>query len=150
MRFLLLGLLFATSLFAKMPDLSSPQKTLLSYHHAIQEGDIQTLKAVMVEESFHTDMQVYALSIALQDTNFHTILKHYGQSDEARKIVQKAVAKKLKSRKNRTISDLKMTKIGKNRVMIRFKEDGKKKQLYVSKEGTLWKMNYKAGRRTQP
>lgn len=38
--------------------------------------------------------------------------------------------------------------MGHNRMMVRCLEDGKAKQFYTSRHGSLWKIDYKAGRKT--
>lgn len=102
----------------------------------------------MVKESYDTDVQVYALSIALRDTSFHKILKQYGISEKAKKIVEDAVREKLKKRKKRTISIKSEVSLGKKRAMVRFIENSKKKQLYVNHINKEWKVDYQAGRKT--
>lgn len=145
----LLLLLFLVSLsFASEVDLSSPSRAVQSYYDAMNEGDTDALSQIMTEASFDTDMQVYALSIAFQDSNFHIILKEYEKSEEAKQIVIKAVKKKLAKRKKRHIVINKEISLGERRVMVRFQEDSKEKQLYLSHEKKGWKINYLAGRKT--
>ena len=145
---LLTLILFAGALLASEVDLHSPSSAVLSYYEAMNEGDLAALEKIMVQESFDMDVQVYALSIALKDPDFHTILKQYSNSPEAREIVKKEVTKKLRSRSKRAATDLYTISIGFDREMVRFKEDGKMKQLYLSKHETSWKIDYKAGRKT--
>lgn len=140
--------LLAGTLLASEIDLHSPSAAVISYYNAMNEGDIIALEQIMVQESFDLDMQVYALSIALKDQYFHTILKQYGNSHEAKMIVKKEVSKKLRKRPKRTISSLQEIKMGPERVMVRFMEDKKKKQLYLSQQNRDWKIDYKAGRKT--
>ncbi len=147
MRFVLVITLLATLAFAKSVLYHSPQEVVKSYHEAINQGDIKTLKSVMVPDSFDVDMQSYALSVALADRSFHKVLKDYSENEKAKAIVIAVVEAKLKDRTPRTISDLKQIPLGKDRVMVRFLENGKKKQLYLSLEGTEWKINYLAGRK---
>ena len=147
-RKLLTLILFAGTLFASEVDLHSPNSAVLSYYEALNEGDLAALEKIMVQASFDMDVQVYALSIALNDPDFHTILKQYANSPEARDIVKKEVTKKLRSRSKRAATDLYAISIGFDREMVRFKEDGKMKQLYLSKHETSWKIDYKAGRKT--
>ncbi len=147
-RHFLTLLLLAGSLLASAVDLHSPSAAVTSYYDAINEGDIAALEQIMVQESFDIDMQVYALSIALNDPDFDTILKQYGNSHEARAIVKKEVGKKLRIRPNRSITSLQETKMGPARVMVRFTEDKKAKQLYLSQHNTDWNIDYKAGRKT--
>ena len=141
-------LLLAGSLLASAVDLHSPSAAVTSYYDAMNEGDIAALEQIMVPESFDMNMQVYALSIALNDEYFHTILKQYGNSLKAREIVLKEVTNKLRNRPKRSIADLKVNDIGYERAIVRFKEEGKPKQLYLSLHDSVWKIDYKAGRKT--
>ena len=146
---LLLSLfLLVSTLLASEVDLCTPSSTVISYNNAMNDGDIDALKQIMVKSSFDTDMQVYALSIALKNPNFHIILKEYSKSDEARQIVIKEVKQKLYNRKKRTIVIDKEVAMGKDRVMVKFFEHSKQKQLYLEKKDKVWKINYLAGRKT--
>ena len=140
-------ILFAGTLLASKVDLHSPGSAVNSYYNAMNEGDLVALEQIMVQESFDMDVQVYALSIALKDPDFHTILKQYANSQTARVIVKKEVVKKLRSRSKRSATDLYAISLGFDREMVRFKEDGMMKQLYLSKHETSWKIDYKAGRK---
>ena len=147
-RKLLTLLLLAGVALASEVDLRSPSSAVTSYYDAMNEGDLVALEQVMLQESFAMDIQVYALSIALKDPDFHTILKQYANSQEAREIVKKEVVKKLRSRSKRAATAMQEIKIGSERFMVRFMEDAKAKQLYLSKHNTSWKIDYKAGRKT--
>ncbi len=148
LRYALFFLLLVGLLPASQIDLHSPGAAVTSYYDAMNAADLNALKQIMVEESFDLDVQVYALSIALKDPDFNTILKAYGKSREAEEIVKKEVVKKLQKRPKRAISDLAEIPLGQDRVMVRFKEDAKPKQLYLSSHGGLWQIDYKAGRKT--
>lgn len=126
--FLLILFLAGISLASEV-DLRSPSSAVTSYYDAMNKGDLAALEKIMVQASFDMDVQVYALSIALKDPDFHTILKQYGNSQEARDIVKKEVTKKLRNRAKRSATDLYAISIGFDREMVRFKEDGKMKQL---------------------
>jgi hypothetical protein len=91
-------------------------------------------------------IEVWALSVALKDKEFHKVLKQYGTSPEVDRQVKEAVRKKLQVTPPKTISDLEETPLGKSRCIIRYKENGKNKQLYTSLHGVLWKIDYMAGR----
>ena len=149
MNLKLVVLLFLASLsLASEVNLSSPSSAVQSYTSAINEGDLVALKKVMVSKSYDTDIQVYVLSIALNDPSFHKALKMYSTSEKAKKIVEDAVEQKLQKRKNRVITIKKEIPLGKNRVMVRFIEENKKKQLYVNFINSEWRIDYLAGRKT--
>jgi len=144
----LLLLFLAGLLPASDVDLHSPIATVSSYYAAMNEGDLFSLERTMVKDSYDMDVQVYALSIAFKDEVFHTILKHYAENEEAREIVKREVAKKLRSRPERRAGDFSVTDIGTDRVIVRFTEEGKAKQLYLSRQDSAWMIDYKAGRKT--
>lgn len=144
----LIFLLLASFSLASEVNLSTPSDTVQSYYNAVNEGDLIALKQIMVKESYDTDVQVYALSIALRDADFHKTLKQYSVSENSKQIVEKEVAKKLKERKNKTITIEKEISLGTDRVMVKFSEGSRKKQLYLSALAGQWKINYLAGRKT--
>ena len=145
---LIIFLFLASLSLASEVNLSSPSSTVHSYYSAINEGDLIALKKVMVLGSYDTDIQIYALSIALKNPNFYKILKTYSKSEKAKKIVEDAVKQKLQKRKNRAIAIKKVIPLGKSRVMVRFLEENKKKQLYVNFINSEWRIDYLAGRKT--
>ena len=143
----LLLLCLASLLLASEVNLNTPSTTVQSYYDAINEGDMNSLAQVMVKDSYDKDIQIYALSIAFKDKEFHKTLRQYNSSEIAKKTVTLAVEKKLKQRKQRTITIDKELSLGKNRVMVRFSEESKQKQLYLSYHPQGWKIDYLAGRK---
>jgi len=141
-------ILFCASFLLAQPyDLSTPQSSVKAYYKALNTADISLLQTVMMPDSFDTDMQVYALSIALKDKTFHEQLKAYSKNTQAKKIVLKKVEEKLKHRPARSIEIDKVILLGEERVMVQFHEDGKKKQLYLSQRNEQWFIDYLAGRK---
>jgi hypothetical protein len=147
-RIFLLSLLFASISLASKVNLNTPSSAVQSYYDAINEGDMSSLAQVMVQDSYDKDVQVYALSIAFKDKEFHKTLRRYSSSEVAKKTVILAVEEKLKQRKKRSITIKKELSLGKDRVMVQFSEDSKQKQLYLSKHPQGWKIDYLAGRKT--
>mgnify|MGYP000164866437 CR=1 FL=1 len=145
MRYIVLGFLL-TFLGAQEISLRTPKDTVQSYYYAMNHADIGLLETVMVKDSFDMTIEVWALSLALKDKDFHKVLKQYGTSPEIDKQVHEAVRKKLQAAPPKKISDLQETPLGKSRCMIRYKENGKKKQMYASLHGVVWKIDYMAGR----
>ncbi len=146
MRFIVYIGLFFSLLGAQELSLKTPEEAVKSYYYAMNHADLEMLKKVMVKDSYDETVQIYALSVALKDPAFHKVLKQYGSSPEVDKKVQLAVEKKLRGLPPKVVSDLVTTPLGKSRAMIRYKEDGKKKQLYTSVHDSLWKIDYMAGR----
>ncbi|WP_345976969.1 hypothetical protein [Sulfurimonas sp. HSL3-7] len=128
-------------------NLHSPTAAVASYYAAMNEGNLTALEQTMVRDSYDLDVQVYALSIAFQDKTFRTILKQYKESPEAREIVKKEVEKKLRNRPDKTPASLRVMATDDARALVRFTEEGKPKQLYLSRHNGFWKIDYKAGRK---
>lgn len=149
LRVLLLTLYLATLAVASEMILKTPGSAVHSYYNAINEGDMHSLKQIMVDDSYHKDVQIYALSIAFADKEFHQQLKQYSTNEDSKQIVTLAVEKKLKKRKTREITIDKELSLGHNRMMVSFKEDSKQKQLYLSYHKEGWKIDYLAGRKTE-
>jgi hypothetical protein len=143
-----LTLLFLVgTMLASEVDLHSPAAAVTSYYAAMNEGDLSALEQTMVRDSYDLDVQVYALSIAFRDKTFHTVLKQYSQSQEARETVKKEVMKKLRERPEKTPVSLRVIETGDARAIVRFREEGKPKQLYLSRHDGVWKIDYQAGRK---
>lgn len=126
-----------------------PSSVVKAYYQAQSQGNIVKLKQIMTPFSFDTDMQVFALSIALKNPKFHAVLKQYGTSPKVNQAVQKAVSIKLQKRAKRKLSHFEEIPIGKERVMVRYLEAKHKKQLYLSMQDHHWKIDYLAGRKTE-
>ena len=147
MKFIVfIGLIFGT-LWAQEVSLATPKAAVQSYYHAMNTANIELLERVMVKSSFDTTIEVWALSKALKDKEFHKVLKAYGSDPKVDTEVKQAVKKKLLKSPKKEISDLVETPLGKSRCMVRYKEDGKDKQLFTSFHAGEWKINYKAGRK---
>ena len=142
----LLLLLAGISLAVEV-DLHSPRAAVASYYAAMNEGDLTAMEQTMVQDSYDLDVQVYALSIAFQDKTFRTILKQYKESREAREIVKEEVEKKLRDRPKKRATSLRVMETGDARALVRFREEGKPKQLYLSRHDGVWKIDYQAGRK---
>ncbi|QOP41576.1 hypothetical protein [Sulfurimonas marina] len=145
-KVLLSFILLVGNLLASEVNLQTPSNTLQSYYDAISEGDISALKQIMTPQSYDTDIQVYALSLAFQNKEFHKNLKLYKTSPEAKRIVENGVKKKLQNRGKRTIIIKSELNLGSDRVAVRFTENSKKKQLYFRKIQQVWILDYLAGR----
>lgn len=147
LKTLLFSLILVGFSLAGEVDLSTPSKAVESYYDALNEADMNALQETMLEDSYDTDIQIYALSLALQDKDFHKVLKEYQKSDKAKKIVIAAVEQKLRNRQKKSIIIQEEIPLGKNRAMVKFTEDLQKKQLYLSGHENTWKIDYLAGRK---
>lgn len=147
MRFILYIGVLLTLLSANDINLQTPKGAVESYYYAMNHADLDLLKKVMVKDSYDETVQVWALSIALQDEDFHKVLKQYGSNPKIDEEVEEAVRKKLQAAPPKRITDLQETPLGKSRCMVRYKEEGKKKKLFTSIHDNIWKIDYMAGRK---
>ncbi len=146
----LLGLFFtlllSSSVFAEQS--STPTQIVTEYYQALNSADLEQLKALMTTESFHSDMKNYAQSIALNDVGFHTILRDYSQSDIAQEIVQDLVKNRLRSIEDKEVVLEEELNISESIALVRLKEDGKHREIYLQEREGEWKINYLAGLQT--
>ena len=141
-------ILFCASFLLAHPyDFHTPQKSVQAYYKAINSADISLLQAVMTPDSFDTEIKIYALSIALNDKSFYQQFKLYNKSSDAKQSIIQKVKEKLEQRTARSIKIDKVIQLGTDRVMVKFYEDGKKKQLYLSRHNDAWIIDYLAGRK---
>ena len=147
MKFVIYIALVVSALFAYQNTLETPEKAVTAYYDAMNNADIASLEKVMVKSSFDMTIEVWALSKALQDETFAKTLKQYGQSTKIDNEIRDVVRKKLQNSKPKIISELVSTSLGISRSIVRYKEDGKSKQLYTSFQNNGWKIDYKAGRK---
>jgi len=147
MRLAVLVTLLFYVLLAQGSELSRPDEAVKTYYKAMNSADIEALKEIMVPSSFKITMEVWALSKALKDKSFAKKLKRYGTDKEIDLEVQEAVRTKLLHASPKEITDLRVIALGKSRCMVRYKEDGKQKQLFTSLDKQVWKIDYKAGRK---
>lgn len=127
--------------------LKTPEDAVKSYYYAMNHADLDLLEKVMVKDSYDETVKVWALSIALNDKAFHQVLRQYGTDTKIDDEVKAAVEKKLSASPAKLISSLDRTPLGKSRAIVRYKENGKKKQLFASLHGRIWKIDYLAGRK---
>jgi len=147
-RLFLLAAAFAGLLSAGVLQLSTPVDTVTAYYRAMNSADLSALKHVMDEASYDTEIQIYALSIAFKDPGFRQRLDGYVEHEADRLAVERAVADKLRQRPKRSVSGFTVQKLGKERCSVKYREDGKKRMLYVRKVGEIWNIDHKAGRIT--
>ncbi|WP_345986069.1 hypothetical protein WCX49_02850 [Sulfurimonas sp. HSL-1656] len=149
MRLFLLAAAFAGLLSAGGLQLSTPVDAVSAYYRAMNSADLTALKHVMEEASYDTEMQIYALSIAFKDPDLRQHLNGYAEHEADKLAVERAVADKLRQRPKRSVSGFTVQKLGKERCSVKYRENGKKRTLYVRKIGEIWKIDYMAGRPTE-
>ena len=145
-KILILSLLLAGVIPASEVNLTTPTAAVISYYDALNDADLEALSQVMVQDAFDRDMQRYALPIAFNNPMFHSVLKKYGESEEAKAIVIRAVQEKLNKRSMRVVSDFNEVAIAADRRVVRFLEGSKKKELHTRRFSDSWRIVYKAER----
>lgn len=126
---------------------STPKMCLSDYYAAMQTGDIARLQQVMTHDSFKLTIEVWALSIALKEPAFKQILNDYMKMPQATAVVNRRVSDKLKHATKKSIRITGEEIIAKDRIIIRFTENGKPKKLYFSADNGEWKIDYHGGRK---
>ena len=92
-------------------------------------------------------LESFGLKLALKDPLFKSQLKEL-ETPEILQEVETKLSKELLSRqKNPQIEITSTLENGEERQTVHFKEDGKDKVLYFSKEDDAWKIDYYAGRK---
>ncbi|MFA7027248.1 MAG: hypothetical protein WC163_04630 [Sulfurovum sp.] len=124
-----------------------PQDIVAAYYQALYSGNLAEVKKCMMQESYFMTIESFGLRLALKDPLFKSQLKEI-ENPETLKAVEKKLSGELASRrKNPRIEIGSVDSNGPGRQTVRFKEDGREKVLYFSKEDEGWKINYYAGRK---
>ena len=130
-----------------MREPKEPQDIVAAYYQALYNGELAQVKALMERESYAMTLESFGLRLALRDPLFKSQLKEL-ETPEILQEVETKLSKELISRqKNPHIEITSIDKNGPERQTVHFKEDGKEKVLYFSKEDEAWKINYYAGRK---
>lgn len=124
-----------------------PKDIVIAYYQALYSGNLTHVKELMNEESYIMTVESFGLKLALKDPLFKSQLKEL-EKPEVLQEVETKLSKDLVSRKkNPHIEITSVDTNGPDRQTVHFKEDGKDKVLYLSKEDDSWKINYYAGRK---
>ena len=117
------------------------------YYESLYGGDLKSVKEIMTKRSYFMMLDSFGLRLSMRDSDFKRQLENKENSKSALKDVEKRLSYELLSRnKTPKIDILKIDANGIERKTIKYKEDGKVKKLYFSKEYSGWKINYFAGR----
>jgi hypothetical protein len=128
-------------------NLNEPQDIVVAYYQALYRGDLPEVKTLMEWRSYCMTLESFGLKLALRDPLFKSQLKEL-ETPDALQEVETKLSKELVSRqKNPHIEIISIDKNGPDRQTVHFREDGKEKVLYFSKEDEALKINYYAGRK---
>lgn len=124
-----------------------PQEIVEAYYRALYAGDLAAVKKCMKRESYFMTLESFGLRLALRDPLFKSQLKEIGRPEILKEVERKLSGELASRRKNPRIEINSVDSNGAERKSVRFKEDGREKVLYFSKENGEWKINYYAGRK---
>jgi len=127
--------------------LQEPQDIVVDYYRALYAGDLATVKKLMSWESYCMTLESFGLRLALRDPLFKSQLKEIERPEILKEVEMKLSGELASRRKNPWIEITSVETNGPKRQAVRFKEDGREKVLYFSKEDEGWKINYYAGRK---
>jgi hypothetical protein len=131
----------------KHNDFLPPEEMVGRYYHALYKGDLESLKAMMTEESYIMTLEPFSIKLSFHDSVFKTLWDQREESKDALHEVEKKISKELLSRNLSPQIEIKKTEEnGLERMIVHYIKEGKNKKLYFSKEGSDWRINYFAGR----
>ena len=126
----------------------TPEAIVTQYYLALDAGDIEALRWMMLPESYRMTLEAYGLKRAFADPAFKALLQQSETDPAARREAEKRVAETLRSApKTPVIADLRSEPLGKDRRVVLYTEDGSPKKLAFTLTSTGWKIDYYAGRR---
>ena len=125
-----------------------PRDITLSYYRLLYSGDLAGVKAIMTEDSYMMTLESFGLRLSFEDADFKALLKEIREDEDALGKVEELLSIDLSKRDyHPEIEILDIEKNGDIRQTVNYKEAGKVKKLYFSKEEDGWKINYYAGRK---
>lgn len=124
-----------------------PDKVLVKYYKALYGGDFKTVKSLMTHKSYLMMIESFGLELSLKNPSFGLELKRIEENPGSLKKVEETLSGEIKSYQLSPVIDiLRIEQNGSSRKTIYYTEDNNRKNLYFSKEGKSWKINYYAGR----
>jgi len=125
-----------------------PEEAVIRYYEALKCGDLESIKCLMTEQSYHMTLESLGLKLAFKDLSFKHELENIDEDKVSLEKVEQALSEELLSRhKSPDIIIAEIEPNGMSRKIVNYTEDGKVKKLYFSNEEDGWKINYYAGRR---
>lgn len=124
-----------------------PKDIVIAYYQALYRGDLSEVKTLMEWRSYCMTLESFGLKLALRDPLFKSQLKELETPVILQEVETKLSKELLSRQKNPQIEITSTLENGEERQTVHFKEDGKDKVLYFSKEDDAWKIDYYAGRK---
>jgi hypothetical protein len=126
-----------------------PEALVAMYYRALETGDMNALRNLMVPESYLMTLEAFGLKRSFTDPEFKALLQRIETDGAARFEVECIIARMLRrERKSPQIAHLRREPLGQDRCAVIYTEDDIPKKLSFSKQGTAgWRLDYYAGRR---
>lgn len=125
-----------------------PEEIVSRFYGSIYSGDLESVRSLMTEQSYFMTLESLGLKLSFKDLSFKEVLESIDEDAESLQRVEQALSKDLLTRDGLPQIDIeRIESNGSERVTVHYKEDGKVKNLYFSKEENGWKINYYAGRK---
>ena len=135
----------------KDSDYRQLEEMVVKYYHALNGGDLSSVKEMMTEESYYMALEPFGMKLSFNDPVFKTQWDQIEESKDALHEVEKKISEELLSRNLSPHIEITNTEEnGLERMIVHYTKDGKNKKLYFSKEGSDWRINYFAGRHVPP
>ena len=132
----------------KSVDDLQPEEIVSRYYEARSQGDLESIKSLMTEQSYYMTLDSLGLKLAFKDVSFKKMLGSIEDDETSLVEVENTLSKYLLSVD--TPYEIKIQSVEPNstqRKTVSYTENGKVKNLYFSKESNGWKINYYAGRK---
>ncbi len=124
-----------------------PDKVVIKYYEALYDGDLETVRELMTQKSYLMMIESFGLELSLKNPSFGLELKRIEEDSASLKKVEGTLSGEIKSYQLSPVIDiLRIEQNGSSRKTVYYTEDNNRKNLYFSKEGNSWKINYYAGR----
>ncbi len=129
-------------------DHLQPEEIVNRYYQAFySNGDLESVKGLMTEESYFMALEPFGLGLIFKDPAFKAEWDKIKESEDSLHEVEKKISAELLSRNLSHQIDIKQIEPnGSERKIVHYEEDGKQKKLYFSKEDDHWLIDYFAGR----
>ena len=137
-----------------MPIITNNIKKTLSeslylYYSTLTNGDLAILSTLMTEESYHITLESLGFKRAFKDVEFKKILKNIDSNRDDLSKVEKIVSHDLRvNSTEHNVDVVNFESNGDDRITLHYNEDKHKKKMYFSNSSGTWRIDYKAGRKT--
>ena len=124
-----------------------PEEIVSKYYQSFySNGDLESVKNLMTEESYLMALEPFGMALAFKDPEFKIKWDQIKESREALNEVEKKISAELLSKNLSHQIDIKQVEAnGSERKIVYYEENSKEKRLYFSKKDAQWRIDYFAG-----